>query len=102
MIEIFCRRGSDPADLYEIHVELVIEGKLKPRGWPILFEQTHTEFMFKQLNLTLMSGLEERGTMFCLELQHFNLTVHSTSELHKIIPFKISRIREDTPPSDDR
>ncbi|XP_063723836.1 uncharacterized protein LOC134851611 isoform X1 [Symsagittifera roscoffensis] len=77
--------GSDPADLDGIHVELVIEGKLKPRGWPILFEQTHTEFMFKQLNLTLMSGLEEGGTMFCLELQHFNLTVHSTSGMIEVL-----------------
>ena len=73
------RNGSkDLSNLKGLFIELTIEGNESPEGWwPILFEQTQTEFLFTQSGLTSSNWLD--NPIFCLDLPNFNLTVHSKS-----------------------
>ncbi|XP_063723377.1 uncharacterized protein LOC134851293 [Symsagittifera roscoffensis] len=72
--------SKDLSNLKGLFIELTIEGNESPEGWwPILFEQTQTEFLFTQSGLTSSNWLD--NPIFCLDLPNFNLTVHSKSQL---------------------
>ncbi|XP_063723376.1 uncharacterized protein LOC134851291 isoform X2 [Symsagittifera roscoffensis] len=77
------KRWKDVSNLQGILVELIIEGKLSARGWPIEFERTQTEFLLGQLNLNYSTGLN--NILFCLQLNEFNLTVLSSSQMIQIM-----------------
>ncbi|XP_063723353.1 uncharacterized protein LOC134851277 [Symsagittifera roscoffensis] len=77
------RRWNDVSNLQGILVALIIEGKLSARGWPIEFERTQTEFLLGQLNLNYSTG--QNNIMFCLQLNEFNLTVLSSSQMIQIM-----------------